>query len=192
MNTNPIDLFQEWFDDAKCYEHKNPNAASLATASLDGKPTVRMILVKSIDEHGFIFFTNKESRKGQELAVNPHAALCFYWKSTARQVRVEGIVEEVSEEESDKYFFSRTRESQVGAWASKQSCRMKGKVELEERMARYMKKYEASEIPRPKFWLGYCLKPDLIEFWTEGQFRLHDRRVYYAEGETWRMEHLFP
>ena len=192
MSANPIELFQEWFNEAECQESTNPNAASLATASLEGSPTVRMILVKSVDERGFVFFTNKKSRKGQDLSVNPRASLCFYWKSTARQIRVEGYVGKISEEESDEYFLNRSRESRISAWASNQSCPMEGTFQLEDRVAYFKKKYESRDIPRPKFWLGYCLKPDLMEFWAEGQFRLHDRRVYYAEGETWRMEYLFP
>lgn len=191
---NPTDLFAAWFDDAKASEPKDPNAMALATSTPDGRPSVRMVLLKDFDEQGFVFYTNLTSRKGGELTANPHAALCFHWKSLTRQVRVEGPLTPVSNEEADAYFASRAKLSKIGAWASKQSSVLEGRFELEGRIAKYTAKFNVGEVPRPEFWSGFRLSPIAIEFWQDQEFRLHDRLVYRRDdaSQPWRTERLFP
>ncbi len=189
---DPISLFREWLGEAEASEPVNPNAMALATASPDGKPSVRMVLLKGVDEKGFVFYTNTESRKGRELVENTEASLCFYWKSLARQVRVDGAVETVTKEEADAYFASRDRMAKIGAWASKQSRPMEGTFELEKRAAEFTAKFNIGEVPRPEFWSGFRVIPHTIEFWKEQLFRLHDRLVYHRSDDGWTTERLFP
>ncbi len=189
---DPIARFKGWLEEAERHEPNDPNAMSLATADGDGRPSVRMVLLKGVDGRGFVFYTNLESRKGRDLAVNPYAALGFHWKSLRRQVRVEGPVERVSDAEADAYFASRPRESRIGAWASRQSRPMSGMLELERRVARYAAKFGVGEIPRPPFWSGFRVLPERIEFWRERPFRLHERLVFLREGNIWKTERLFP
>ncbi|WP_135081974.1 pyridoxamine 5'-phosphate oxidase [Terasakiella sp. SH-1] len=173
-------------------EINDPNAMSLATATKDGVPSVRMVLLKGADEDGFVFYTNLGSRKAEELLENPHAALCLHWKSLRKQVRVEGAIEPVSEAEADEYFHSRARVSRIGAWASKQSQEMEGRWELEKRVAEFTAKFGIGDIPRPEFWSGFRLKPRAIEFWSDQKFRLHDRVVYSQLDGDWVTKRLFP
>lgn len=190
--SDPLDIFKSWYKDAEAGEDKYPNAVSLATATAEGRPSVRMVLLKSWDERGFVFYTNLESRKGEELAANPHAALCLYWKSIARQVRIEGPVELVTPEEADAYFASRDRQSRIGAWASQQSRPLEGMFRLEREAAKYAAKYPVGEVPRPPHWSGFRLMHERIEFWREKPFRLHERIVYARDGDGWTTNHLFP
>lgn len=188
----PLAPFARWFALAA---EKEPLAETmtLATASRDGRPSLRAVLLRGIDERGFVFYTNLESRKSTELADNPLAALCFHWKSLARQVRVEGTVTPVSEAEADAYFASRARESQIGAWASEQSRPLASRAELERRFAQFTRQYaEAPAIPRPGNWSGFRVSPLRVEFWQERPHRLHDRVVFVRDGNLWRKERLFP
>jgi len=190
---DPIGLFARWMQEAQAGEPRDADAAALATTDSAGLPDVRVVLVKKIDEHGFVFFTNSESTKGQELAENPKAALVFYWKSLNRQVRVRGTVERISGRESDEYFASRPHGAQVGAWASRQSRPLANRKLLEDAVARYEKKY-TGKVPRPPHWIGYRITPLAIEFWAERKFRLHDRLVFTrpTPGACWARERLYP
>ncbi len=189
---DPISLFKDWLADAEGSEPNNPNAMTLATATADGAASARMILLKGVDEGGFTFYTNLESRKAEQLLANPRAALCFYWKSLKRQVCVEGTVERVDDTEADAYFATRPRGAQIGAWASEQSRPMEGRFELEARVAKYTAKFHVGTIPRPDFWSGFRLVPEHIEFWRERPFRLHERVVYHCDSGGWRKERLYP
>ena len=189
---DPIAHFQRWLEEARDSEPNDPDAASLATATPDGVPSSRMVLLKGADEHGFVFYTNLESRKGRELLANPHAALTFHWKSLRRQVRVEGPTDVVDDQEADAYFASRPRMAQIGAWASKQSWPMKGRFDLERRVARTVARFPVGTVPRPEFWSGFRIIPERIEFWTSHEFRLHDRLVYHRDGDGWTTEKLYP
>lgn len=188
----PFAQFATWFAEASASEPNDPNAMTLSTATADGRPTARVVLMKEWDERGFVFYTNKSSRKGGELGANPHACLLFYWKSLHRQVRIEGVVEHVTDAEADAYYASRPRISRLGAWASLQSSTLPERAELERRLAEYEAKYPGEDIPRPERWSGYRLRPSYFEFWQDMPFRLHDRTTYTAEASGWVSGKLFP
>lgn len=190
---NPYTLFGSWLSEAEKLKEDYPNAMWLATATKEGRPSVRVMLLKGWDENGFVFYTNAESRKGRELLENPYAALNFYWKTLKRQVRVEGRIEEVSEKESDDYFASRPRGSRIGAWASRQSRPVDNYETFRKRVEEIETKYDGQEdIPRPPYWKGFRVRPERIEFWHEGEFRLHHRYEYTPSGTGWNIQTLYP
>ncbi|HOT83874.1 MAG TPA: pyridoxamine 5'-phosphate oxidase [Candidatus Defluviicoccus seviourii] len=189
---DPLDQFRDWYAAAEKTEPSDANAMALATVGADGRPSVRMVLLKGFDAAGFVFYTNLGSRKADQLRACPHAALCLHWKSKKRQVRIEGAVEPVSAAEADAYFASRPRISQIGAWASKQSQPLIGRFELEARVARYTAKFALGAVPRPPFWSGFRVVPERIEFWQEEMFRLHMRFQYRREQGAWQREELYP
>jgi pyridoxamine 5'-phosphate oxidase len=190
----PFRLFQEWMDVASAKELNDPNAMAVATTATDGLPNVRMVLLKSHDVAGFVFFTNTQSQKGTELGANMQAAAMFHWKSLRRQVRVRGPVQRVTDAESDDYFASRARDSRIGAWASQQSRPLEGPGALDKAVAREKERFGLGEVPRPPYWAGYRIRPLAIEFWTEKPYRLHDRTVYVraAPERAWRVERWYP
>ncbi len=188
---DPIALFRAWMREAEAGEPNDPNAVALATATADGAPSVRMVLLKGLDERGFAFYTNAESRKGMELSENPRAAMCFHWKSLRRQVRVEGLVSELPDAEADAYFHSRSRGSQLGAIASRQSRPLASRQALEERV-RLAEERNPDEVSRPEYWRGYVLWPERIEFWVNGTERLHDRFLFLHTDTGWSKERLYP
>lgn len=189
---DPFVQFRVWFDEALRGNIPEANAMTLATATPDGRPSARIVLLKSFDERGFCFFTNYDSRKGRQLAVNPDAALVFFWQPLHRQVRVEGAVTMMSEAESDEYFQSRPRESQIGALVSPQSDVIPGREFLDRRFEELAAKYHRGTIPRPKRWGGFRLAPQRVEFWQGRENRLHDRLQYRKEGNVWKLERLAP
>ena len=190
--SDPIELFDTWFAEASEKEPNDPNAMALATVGPDGMPSVRMVLLKQVDRDGFVFYTNYESRKGRQILGHPKAALLFHWKSLRRQVRVEGPVDQVTDEEADAYFASRSKQSQIGAWASQQSRPLEGRFALEKRVAQFAGKYGLGKVPRPPYWSGFRLSPTMIEFWSDGAFRLHDRLVYSRQDAGWSTQQLYP
>lgn len=192
MSDDPVARFQAWYDDACASEPSLPEACSLATASAVGVPSSRMVLCKSWDERGFKVYTNLASQKAVELGENPHAALCFHWKSLKRQVRISGPVTPVLPEEADAYFAARDRGSQIGAWASKQSQPLPDRLALEKAVARYAAKFGISAVPRPPFWSGFRIRHEVVELWQELPFRLHRRERWTRDGESWQQELLFP
>ncbi|TNE35059.1 MAG: pyridoxamine 5'-phosphate oxidase [Alphaproteobacteria bacterium] len=190
--TELLDEFRGWMADAEKSEPNDPTAMALATADADGQPSVRMVLLKQADEQGFVFYTNFESQKGTELLENPKAALCFHWKTLRRSIRIQGIVEKVSDAEADAYFDSRARDSRIGAWASQQSRPMEGRFTLEAAVAKYAAKYAVGRVPRPDYWSGFRVVPERIEFWRDRPFRLHERRRYEKSSDGWTESVLFP
>ena len=192
MGTDPFQLFDQWFAEAQASEPSDPNAMALATADSDGRPSVRIVLLKAHGSDGFVFYTNQRSRKGEELAHNPCAALLFHWKSLRRQVRIEGPVTLVSCDEADAYFASRSRDSQLGAWASNQSWSLASRAEFEKRYEEMKAKFEGGDVPRPPHWGGFRLAPETIEFWTDRPHRLHERRLFKRDRDGWSEGLLYP
>lgn len=191
-DADPIDLFAQWYGEAQKLPLEEPTAMTLATVDASGMPSARVVLLKSFDHRGFVFYTNMTSVKAQHLEANPKAALCFHWMPVGRQVRVQGTVEHVSDAEADAYFASRPRQSQIAAWASKQSQPLEGRFELERRVAKYTMQYAMGNLPRPPFWSGYRLLPVTIEFWNVKPFRLHDRVLYTRQDDRWTGQVLYP
>jgi len=192
---DPLHLFAEWYAAAQEREPNDPGAMALATVTDNGVPNVRMVLLKAFDERGYVFYTNLESDKGHELRMTPNAALCFHWKSLRRQVRIQGPTEQVTDEEADAYFATRSKDSQIGAWASKQSRPLESRFALEKAAAKYAAKYAFKAAERPSFWSGYRIMPLSYEFWRHRPFRLHDRRTFIRnslEHKDWRTERLYP
>lgn len=192
VDSDPIKQFGKWFKDAINASLKEPNAMALATSTKSGKPSVRIVLLKSYKENGFVFFTNFESRKGNELAENPVASLVFWWAELGRQVRIEGSVEKISRKESEEYFQSRPVESKISAWVSAQSRVIESREILEKRYLEIKKQYEDKTVPCPPHWGGYCLIPEIFEFWQGWANRLHDRILYTQTKDGWKIERLAP
>jgi pyridoxamine 5'-phosphate oxidase len=192
LHPDPVTQFRSWFEDALAADLHEPNAMTLATVTPEGRPSARVVLLKGFDERGFVFYTNYEGRKAREMEANPYAALVFYWGELERQVRVEGRVARVAEEESDAYFASRPRGSRLGAWASEQSRPVEGREALESRLRELEAEYSGRDVPRPPFWGGYRVEPDAVEFWQGRENRLHDRFVYRRAGGGWEVGRLQP
>ncbi|MEG3084664.1 pyridoxamine 5'-phosphate oxidase [Sphingomonas sp. PB2P12] len=192
MSDDPFTLFETWYAEAKTSEPNDPNAVALATADEQGRPSVRMVLLKGHGPDGFVIYTNRESRKAGDLAINPHGALLFHWKSLRRQVRIEGPVTLATDAESDAYFASRGRDSRLGAWASEQSRPLDSRETFEQRVAEITAKFEGQDVPRPPHWGGYRIVPTKIEFWQDRAHRLHERRLFTREDGDWSEGLLFP
>ncbi len=189
---DPVEQFRDWFETAEKAGLHLPNAFTLATATSDGAPSARVLLLKGFDRDGFVFYTNYESRKCEDLAENPRAAMVFHWTDLERQVRIQGPVEKVSREQSDAYFQSRPRGSRIGAWASSQSSMLESRRELEEQVKKYEREFKGKDVPLPPFWGGFRLRPEMVEFWQGRADRLHDRLCYRREGHGWKIVRLSP
>jgi pyridoxamine 5'-phosphate oxidase len=193
MQTDPIQFFSQWLAEAKAHPAiAEPTAMCLATADSTGAPSARIVLLKGLDERGFVFYTNLESAKSIQLKSNPRAALCFYWMPLDRQVRIEGHAEAVSDKEADQYFATRPRESRIGAWSSKQSRLLADHQELVDSVKHYTELFEGKEVTRPPFWSGWRIIPQRIEFWQQGEFRLHERDVFLRKNNGWDKLKLYP
>jgi pyridoxamine 5'-phosphate oxidase len=192
MAADPHLLFEDWLAEARAAEPNDPEAMALATADAEGRPSVRMVLLKGHDERGFAFYTNSASRKGGEIAANPRAALAFHWKSLRRQVRIEGRIEPTGDAEADAYFATRSRDARLGAWASDQSRPLESRAAFEARYARAVADHEGRDVPRPDYWRGYRIVPDRIEFWTDRPHRLHERRLFTLGADGWSEGLLYP
>jgi pyridoxamine 5'-phosphate oxidase len=192
LPSDPVVLFRRWSEDAERASIPLPNAIALATASADGRPSIRHVLLRGIEDRGFVFYTNHGSRKGGELAENPRAALSIYWRELDRQISVTGDVSRVSDEESDAYFATRPRDARLGAWASRQSTELASRDELMERFAAFEAGFPGDQVPRPPFWGGYRVDPVAVEFWQGRQHRLHDRFQYERAGDGWTIRRLSP
>ncbi|MHB1303530.1 MAG: pyridoxamine 5'-phosphate oxidase [Acidiphilium sp.] len=192
LAADPYDLFAAWMAQAEASELADPNAMTLATATPRGHPSARIVLLKSWDRDGFVFYTNLESRKSDEIAANPHVALLFHWKTRKRQVRIEGTATQVAEAEADAYFETRPRLSRIGAWASDQSRKLPDRPTLERRLEQTIARYADAPVPRPPHWSGWRVSPDCLEFWEDRDFRLHDRAVFTRDGAGWTTTRLYP
>jgi len=192
MATDPFQLFDDWFAEAKASEPNDAEAMALATADAGGRPSVRMVLLKGHGPAGFVFYTNEESAKGAQLAANPRPALLFHWKSLRRQVRIEGPVERVAAADADAYFASRSRDSQLGAWASDQSRPLDSRATFERRFKEVQQRFEGADVPRPPHWGGYRVLPERIEFWSDRPHRLHERRLFERQDGGWCEGLLYP
>lgn len=192
MSTDPHALFEEWFAEARLGEPNDAEAMTLASSDVAGRPSARIVLLKGHDQRGFVFYTNSRSRKGKELAANPQASLLFHWKSLRRQVRIEGAIVPVAQAEADTYFATRSRESQLGAWASDQSEEMESRHAFEARYQALVEQYQGRDVPRPPHWWGYRVVPERIEFWTDRAHRLHERRLFTRDGPEWTESLLYP
>ncbi len=190
---NPINLFKNWFSEAEKSEINDPNAFAVATADKNSQPNVRMVLLKGLSDKGFVFYTNFNSKKGKELKSNLKASMCFHWKSLRRQVRVLGLVEEVSKAEADQYYNSRPYKNKIGAWASSQSEELEKRENFLQKIKQFENKYsDENSVPRPSHWSGWCIIPQEIEFWLDGEGRIHERLVYIRENNKWRKKLLYP
>ena len=190
---DPLELFKIWMVEAEKKEINDPNALSLATANKNGEPSVRMVLLKGLSQKGFVFYTNLNSRKSNDIKKNPKAEMCFHWKSLRRQIRISGDITQVSDEEADAYFNSRPYESRIGAWASDQSKVMNERKDFLKKIEEFKSKYKnESNLPRPKHWSGWCLNPSSIEFWLGDKYRIHERLKYIKISNSWKKEILYP